>query len=116
MRDEGRMMREEAGHPPQAGGKTPRRRNGPAAAAVAAGLQTMGVRFLPLLLALSTGGVWAASQAPGPHLFRAGAATSNITPRLGSSINGGMRDVTALHVHDELHARCLVLDDGRSRI
>ncbi len=44
--------------------------------------------------------------------FQAGAATSNITPPLGISINGGMQDRTAAHIHDELHARCLVLDDG----
>jgi hypothetical protein len=48
--------------------------------------------------------------------FRAGAATSNITPKLGTSINGGMRDGRAQHIHDELHARCLVLDDGKTRL
>ncbi len=50
------------------------------------------------------------------RLFRAGAATSNITPPLGTSINGNMRDVTATHVHDELHARCLALDDGTTKL
>ena len=49
-------------------------------------------------------------------LFRAGAATSNVTPPLGTSINGGMADRTATHVHDELHARCLVLDDGSTKL
>ncbi|HUY34861.1 MAG TPA: hypothetical protein VMV69_19095 [Pirellulales bacterium] len=44
--------------------------------------------------------------------LRAGAATSNITPSLGCSLNGGMNDRNATRVHDELHARCLVLDDG----
>ena len=48
--------------------------------------------------------------------FYAGAATSNITPALGVSLNGSMRDRTATHIHDELHARCLVLDDGQMRI
>ncbi len=48
--------------------------------------------------------------------LRAGAATSNITPRLGVSLNGGMSDRTAEHIHDELHARCLVLDDGDTRL
>jgi len=48
--------------------------------------------------------------------LRAGAATSNITPPLGVSLNGGMADRTADHVHDELHARALVLDDGAQRI
>ncbi len=48
--------------------------------------------------------------------LRAGAATSNITPRIGVSLNGGMSDRTATHVHDDLHARCLVLDDGGTRL
>src|SRR4051812_18268621 len=48
--------------------------------------------------------------------FRAGAATSNISPWLGLSINGGMQDHKVEHVHDELHARALVLDDGRTRL
>src|SRR4051812_13547566 len=52
---------------------------------------------------------------PGPT-FRAGAATSNISPSLGVSINGGMHDHKVRHVHDELHARALVLDDGKSRL
>jgi hypothetical protein len=50
------------------------------------------------------------------HRFRAGAATSNITPRLGTSINGYFNDRLAAHVHDELRARCLVLDDGQTRL
>jgi len=48
--------------------------------------------------------------------FRAGAATSNITPWLGISSNGGMQDRVPQHVHDELHARALVLDDGQTRL
>lgn len=48
--------------------------------------------------------------------FLAGAATSNITPPLGISLNGQMHDRTATHIHDELHARCLVLDDGTTRL
>lgn len=51
-----------------------------------------------------------------PPTFRAGAATSNITPPLGVSLNGGMSDRSARHIHDELRARCLVLDDGETRI
>ena len=49
-------------------------------------------------------------------VFRAGAATSSITPPLGASLNGGFSDRKAVHVHDELHARCLVLDDGATRL
>ncbi len=48
--------------------------------------------------------------------FRAGAATSNITPELGSSINGGFQDGKATVIHDELNARCLALDDGQTKL
>src|SRR5438132_1235940 len=48
--------------------------------------------------------------------FRAGAATSNVTPPLGCSINGGFQDGKALQIHDELHARCLALDDGTTKL
>lgn len=48
--------------------------------------------------------------------LQAGAATSNITPELGTIIVGGFAPYPAQHVHDELHARCLVLDDGETKI
>ena len=48
--------------------------------------------------------------------LRAGAATSNITPPLGNPIVGGFVPFPATHVHDELHARCLVLDDGKIKL
>ncbi len=48
--------------------------------------------------------------------LRAGAATSNITPPLGGDIVGNFLPITATHIHDELHARCLVLDDGKTRL
>ena len=48
--------------------------------------------------------------------FFAGAATSNITPEIGGDIVGGFVPVPATHVHDELHARCLVLDDGVTKV
>jgi hypothetical protein len=48
--------------------------------------------------------------------LRAGAAASNISPWLGLSINGGFTDHKATNIHDELHARCLVLDNGETRI
>src|SRR5690606_3715100 len=45
--------------------------------------------------------------------FRAGASTTNITPPLGEGIVGNFGvPPPAAHVHDELHARTLVLDDG----
>jgi hypothetical protein len=48
--------------------------------------------------------------------FRAGAATSNVTPPLGNPIVGGFVPFPATHVHDELHVRCLVLDDGKTKL
>jgi hypothetical protein len=57
--------------------------------------------------------VWPAA---GAEQFRAGAATSNITPELGREIIGGFVPFPSQHVHDELHARCLVLDDGKTRL
>ncbi len=49
--------------------------------------------------------------------LRAGAATSNITPDMGVVLDGTIMKIgPAKHVHDELHARCLVLDDGRTRL
>ncbi|HYF37333.1 MAG TPA: neutral/alkaline non-lysosomal ceramidase N-terminal domain-containing protein [Prosthecobacter sp.] len=48
--------------------------------------------------------------------FLAGAATSNITPNLGGLIVGGFNPFPSTHIHDELHARCLVLDNGEKRI
>ncbi|HLV00964.1 MAG TPA: neutral/alkaline non-lysosomal ceramidase N-terminal domain-containing protein [Acidobacteriota bacterium] len=50
------------------------------------------------------------------RVFQAGAATADITPPLGSLIVGGWRPVPAAHIHDPLMARCLVLDDGQTRV
>jgi neutral ceramidase len=49
--------------------------------------------------------------------LRAGAATSNITLPLGAA-NGGViaRGGLATNIHDDMHARCLALDDGRTRV
>lgn len=56
------------------------------------------------------------SASPAKPAFRAGAATSNITPFLGGNIVGNFTQWPADYVHDELHARCLVLDDGETRL
>jgi hypothetical protein len=49
--------------------------------------------------------------------FRAGAYAQDITPeKYPISVNGGMQDRTATAANDRLHARCLVLDDGATRI
>jgi len=49
-------------------------------------------------------------------IFRAGAAASNISPWMGISINGNMSDHKGTNLHDDLHARALVLDDGETRL
>lgn len=49
-------------------------------------------------------------------VFRAGAATSNITPPIGADPRIRTSRSPATHVHDELHARCLVLDDGQAKL
>ncbi len=48
--------------------------------------------------------------------LKAGAATSNITPEIGQEIIGGFVPYPSQHIHDELHARCLVLDDGKTKL
>lgn len=57
-----------------------------------------------------------AAPAPTAPVFRAGAATANITPPLGLPVIGGFVPFPATHVHDELHARCMVLDDGKTQL
>ena len=53
---------------------------------------------------------------PKVNVLKAGAAESVITPKIGASINGGMRDRTALHIHDDTYARSIVIDDGHKQI
>lgn len=49
--------------------------------------------------------------------FQAGAATSNITPKMGVTLDGTISQVgPAKDVRDELQARCLVLSDGETRL
>ncbi|MBG87830.1 MAG: hypothetical protein CMO80_13130 [Verrucomicrobiales bacterium] len=50
------------------------------------------------------------------RVFRAGAATSNITPKLGTPLIGGFNPRGSTHIHDDLNARCLVLDDGETKL
>jgi hypothetical protein len=49
-------------------------------------------------------------------ILKAGAAAANITPAIGGTIVGGFSPFPSKHIHDELHARCLVLDDGSTRL
>ena len=56
------------------------------------------------------------AQASETPRFQAGAATSNITPPLGLEVIGGFVPFPSTYVHDELHVRCVVLDDGHGRL
>ncbi|HBJ85329.1 MAG: hypothetical protein Q8M07_30835 [Prosthecobacter sp.] len=67
-----------------------------------------------LLAFLVTASVFAADASKAPLM--AGAATANITPELGGSVVGGFAPFPCTHIHDELHARCLVLDDGETKL
>lgn len=69
----------------------------------------IGMTFGVLAL-LSVSSVVTAAQ------FQAGASTSNITPPIGTDIIGGFVPYPSRHIHDELQARCLVLDDGQVRL
>lgn len=71
--------------------------------------------FLAAMPALPLVGSLCQTAAPGK--LRCGAAKVNITLPLGA-VNGGviLRGEPVRQIHDELHARCLVLDDGATQI
>ncbi|MGV3502577.1 MAG: hypothetical protein ACO1O1_02660 [Adhaeribacter sp.] len=90
-------------------------------------LFAMGFRKTPVfffflaLLALLPGSLaplQAQSKPAAPaKVFRAGAAMSNVTPPLGAGIVGNFgTPPPAEHIHDQLHARCLALDDGETKL
>ena len=76
--------------------------------------------FLAATAALGSAAAAGPGQAFGKNpagVFRAGAATTKITPQIGVSLDGYMMKLgPAEAVHDDLHARCLALDDGRERL
>ena len=73
------------------------------------------IHFGWILAALFCHGI--AASAPPTAVFRAGAYAIDITPeQFPVSSAGSMVHRQATHAHDPLHARCLVLDDGKSQI
>ncbi len=75
------------------------------------------VRFALVFLAASSLLVASSAQSAEKKVFQAGVATVNITPWLGDGLVGNFgTPPPAKYVHDELHARAFVLDDGNSRI
>jgi neutral ceramidase len=73
-----------------------------------------------LLCVVMLGGRWFAADrtaSAAEKTFRAGAAAVDITPlKLPVLVNGGMTEGKADRVTDPLFVRCLVLDDGGTRI
>jgi len=80
--------------------------------------KSLAARIVPLVVSaiLLTVGDFSLLARDAKPVFRAGAATSNITPPLGELIVGGWTPIPATNIHDELHARCLVLDDGKVKL
>lgn len=76
----------------------------------------MNSRLALTLIAFTAGTIWPLSAEEAARTFRAGAAASNITPPLGTLRVGSFAPYPSTHVHDELHARCLVLDDGKTTL
>ncbi|HOA51622.1 MAG TPA: hypothetical protein PKI05_05155, partial [Thermogutta sp.] len=81
-------------------------------------LATVGLVIIAALIPLAV--VWAesasAASSEGGKVFKAGAAASNITPWLDEGIVGGWSSPPGKYIHDELYARCLVLDDGSTQL
>lgn len=74
----------------------------------------MMIKTLTLLFSVSLVSLpWDVGRAEG---LRAGAALTNITPPLGIPIVGNFGKQLAANVHDELHVRALVVDDGTKKV
>lgn len=74
------------------------------------------MKYQVLLFTLLISSAVAVAESREQKNFRAGAAVSNITPFLGTDLIGGFLPRGSTHIHDELHARCLVLDDGTTKL
>ena len=71
----------------------------------------------PLLLVLLVVELLSDSSALLAGEFRAGAFAQVISPtKFPTPVNGNMKGVFATTIHDDLHARCLALHDGRKEL
>ncbi len=61
-------------------------------------------------------GLTAASATKAAPPLRAGAATANISPAIGTSLAGFMTDRKTADVHDELLVRCAAIESGSTRM
>ncbi len=73
-------------------------------------------RAASFLVAILTFATVAGQPARAVDTLLAGAATAVITPAIGTVMNGGSAPAISTHVHDELHARALVLVQGNERL
>ena len=74
-------------------------------------------RFCATVLCITSPNFYACADDSRTPMFRAGAFAMDISPtEFPVLVNGGMYSRTADKVVDPLHARCLVLDDGTTRI
>ena len=102
-------------------GTSGRRGQARRAVAILVGVGVLTLTALPVHgLAAAPAGTDAPS-APAPAAearpIRAGAFAIDITPlAFPVIVNGGFLEKTATKAHDPLHARCLVLDDGQTRL
>src|SRR5436190_119773 len=72
------------------------------------------LRNLYFILALAVTAAMPGIGSRAETAFRAGAAVADITPRqFPINMPGGFSANTARSAHDPLHARALILDDGR---
>jgi hypothetical protein len=70
-----------------------------------------------LILSPPLGGLAASAADEAPdQVLRAGAAAADITPPLGERVIGGFEPFPSTAIHDNLYARCLVLDNGEAQI
>ncbi|MFM9960704.1 MAG: neutral/alkaline non-lysosomal ceramidase N-terminal domain-containing protein [Planctomycetaceae bacterium] len=75
------------------------------------------VSRLWMVLLLTWGSVATATSRTDGGELRAGAFAMDVTPlKFPVSMNGNMQDAPAKRAADPLHARCLVLDDGETRV
>ncbi len=72
--------------------------------------------LISMLIGLQTLHAQSKSTSDQSPVFRAGASTSNITPYLETLLVGAFSPTPAKNIHDELHARSLVIDNGESKL
>jgi neutral ceramidase len=73
--------------------------------------------LLAFALCVSLPALCDSTQADENALLRAGAAAIDITPKPGVSLDGPIsKNGPVTGIHDRLHARALVLDDGKTRL